>query len=254
MLCDAFLERCAQVRPDDAVALTATTMARLHVVPARQPRPAVAVRRGGPPRTLALLHRCAPLPRGAWWHAEYGEWLGDEVGHDHFDPTPRRNAAKILLATTTVTSTTTVAATQVASGPARGSVRPSSPPSCPGRVLDDVLPNGRRDRQDRQRQLFADALAVCQTYKEYPYIVRRRRGEHAAEDRNASPLISAQRSTRSTSSRPCCVPKPPRLHWPTSPWSGRSAASLAARSAAAGPLPRPTATAACRSPTSTCLG
>lgn len=40
--------------------------------------------------------------------------------------------------------------------------------------------NGRLARLDRQRQLFAAAFAACQTYKEYPYIVRRRRRDKEA--------------------------------------------------------------------------
>jgi len=42
---------------------------------------------------------------------------------------------------------------------------------------------GRRARQDRQRQLFAAAFEACIAYREFPYIVRRRRGDDAAAER-----------------------------------------------------------------------
>jgi hypothetical protein len=42
---------------------------------------------------------------------------------------------------------------------------------------------GRRARLDRQRQLFADAFEVVAEYREYPFIVRRRRKDAAAEER-----------------------------------------------------------------------
>jgi hypothetical protein len=42
---------------------------------------------------------------------------------------------------------------------------------------------GRRARQDRQRQLFAAAIEACIAYREFPYIVRRRRGDDAAAER-----------------------------------------------------------------------
>jgi hypothetical protein len=41
--------------------------------------------------------------------------------------------------------------------------------------------SGRRARQDRQRQLFADAFEACIEYREFAYIVRRRRDESADE-------------------------------------------------------------------------
>jgi hypothetical protein len=42
---------------------------------------------------------------------------------------------------------------------------------------------GRRARQDRQRQLFAAAFETCIAYREFPYIVRRRRADDAAAER-----------------------------------------------------------------------
>jgi hypothetical protein len=43
--------------------------------------------------------------------------------------------------------------------------------------------NGRRARQDRQRQLLAQVLADVTAYMEFPYIVRRRRGDEPAAER-----------------------------------------------------------------------
>lgn len=43
--------------------------------------------------------------------------------------------------------------------------------------------NARRDRQDRQRKLFAEAFEACVLYHEYPYIVRRRNADDAAAER-----------------------------------------------------------------------
>lgn len=52
-------------------------------------------------------------------------------------------------------------------------------------ALATVALNNRRGRKDRQRQLFADAFAACQAYKEFPYKVRRRRSDdEAAADRS----------------------------------------------------------------------
>jgi hypothetical protein len=42
---------------------------------------------------------------------------------------------------------------------------------------------GRRARLDRQRQLFAEAFEAIVEYREYPYIVRRRSSEAAAQER-----------------------------------------------------------------------
>ncbi len=42
---------------------------------------------------------------------------------------------------------------------------------------------GRRAQVDRQRQLFADAFEAVALYKEYPFIVRRRRPDDAAGER-----------------------------------------------------------------------
>jgi hypothetical protein len=43
--------------------------------------------------------------------------------------------------------------------------------------------NGRRARVDRQRVVFADAFAVVAEYREYPYIVRRRRHDDPEGER-----------------------------------------------------------------------
>lgn len=52
-------------------------------------------------------------------------------------------------------------------------------------ALATVALAGRRERKDRHRILLADAFAKCQLYKEYPFIVRRRRSdEEAAADRS----------------------------------------------------------------------
>lgn len=42
---------------------------------------------------------------------------------------------------------------------------------------------GRRARIDRQRQVFADAFEAVMEYREYPFIVRRRREDEPAEER-----------------------------------------------------------------------
>lgn len=42
---------------------------------------------------------------------------------------------------------------------------------------------GRRARLDRQRQLFAEAFEAVTEYREYPFIVRRRREDALAEER-----------------------------------------------------------------------
>jgi hypothetical protein len=42
---------------------------------------------------------------------------------------------------------------------------------------------GRRARLDRQRQVFADAFEAVMEYREYPFIVRRRNPDEAAEER-----------------------------------------------------------------------
>lgn len=52
-------------------------------------------------------------------------------------------------------------------------------------ALVTVALAGRRERKDRHRVLLADAFAKCQLYKEYPFIVRRRRSDdEAAADRS----------------------------------------------------------------------
>jgi hypothetical protein len=47
--------------------------------------------------------------------------------------------------------------------------------------LITLAASGRRARQDRQRQLFADAFETCIEYREFAYIVRRRRDDSVDE-------------------------------------------------------------------------
>jgi hypothetical protein len=49
--------------------------------------------------------------------------------------------------------------------------------------LATVFLSGRRGRVDRQRQVFADAFEAVMEYREYPFIVRRRNPDEAAEER-----------------------------------------------------------------------
>ncbi|MDP9335749.1 MAG: hypothetical protein M3Q30_20920 [Actinomycetota bacterium] len=53
---------------------------------------------------------------------------------------------------------------------------------------------GRRQRLDRQRQVFADAFATCTEYREFPYIVRRRRADdgHGERARISTELSAVQ--------------------------------------------------------------
>ena len=44
--------------------------------------------------------------------------------------------------------------------------------------------NSRRDRQDRQRQLFAEAFEACMLYREFPFIVRRRNADDLVAERS----------------------------------------------------------------------
>jgi hypothetical protein len=46
-----------------------------------------------------------------------------------------------------------------------------------------LMVNGRRSRIDRQRALFADAFGDIASYREYPYIVRRRRHDQPEAER-----------------------------------------------------------------------
>jgi hypothetical protein len=43
--------------------------------------------------------------------------------------------------------------------------------------------NSRRDRQDRQRQLFAEAFEACMLYREFPFIVRCRNADDLVAER-----------------------------------------------------------------------
>jgi hypothetical protein len=43
--------------------------------------------------------------------------------------------------------------------------------------------NARRNRQDRQRELFAEAFEACVLYREFPFIVRRRNADDLAAER-----------------------------------------------------------------------
>jgi hypothetical protein len=45
---------------------------------------------------------------------------------------------------------------------------------------------GRLNRQDRQRQLFAEAYSAARTYREFPYIIRRRLGSDDEAEITAS--------------------------------------------------------------------
>lgn len=47
-----------------------------------------------------------------------------------------------------------------------------------------IMVNGRRARVDRQRQLFAAAFGDVAAYREYPYIVRRRRHDEPGAERS----------------------------------------------------------------------
>jgi predicted negative regulator of RcsB-dependent stress response len=49
---------------------------------------------------------------------------------------------------------------------------------------------GHRARQDRQRQVFADAFAACVEYREFAYRVRRRRNDAADEVARISDAMS----------------------------------------------------------------
>lgn len=42
---------------------------------------------------------------------------------------------------------------------------------------------GRRDERRRRRELFAEAYATCSAYREFPYVVRRRRHDQPEEER-----------------------------------------------------------------------
>lgn len=46
-----------------------------------------------------------------------------------------------------------------------------------------LVANGRRARKDRQREVFAAAFGDIAAYKEFPYIVRRRRHDTPEEER-----------------------------------------------------------------------
>lgn len=50
--------------------------------------------------------------------------------------------------------------------------------------------NARQARMERQRQVFADAFAACQLYKEFPYRVRRRRSGKADADADRTRLTT----------------------------------------------------------------
>ena len=43
--------------------------------------------------------------------------------------------------------------------------------------------NGRRDRLSRNREVFSKAFAAVQEYKEFPYVIRRRRKDSPEEER-----------------------------------------------------------------------
>jgi hypothetical protein len=56
--------------------------------------------------------------------------------------------------------------------------------------LITLATTGRRARQDRQRQLFADAFEACIAYREFAYIVRRRRDDSTDEVARISGAMS----------------------------------------------------------------
>jgi hypothetical protein len=60
--------------------------------------------------------------------------------------------------------------------------------------LSATVAEGRKARLDRQRQVFATAFEACASYKEFPYIVRRRNeGDSGERARIAGELTSVQR-------------------------------------------------------------
>jgi hypothetical protein len=60
--------------------------------------------------------------------------------------------------------------------------------------LGTTAVEGRKARVDRQRQVFAAAFEACASYKEFPYIVRRRNeGDPSERARIAGELTSVQR-------------------------------------------------------------
>jgi hypothetical protein len=50
-------------------------------------------------------------------------------------------------------------------------------------VVASLLVNGRRSRVDRQRQRFSDAFGDVAAYREFPYVVRRRRHDEPEAER-----------------------------------------------------------------------
>jgi hypothetical protein len=60
--------------------------------------------------------------------------------------------------------------------------------------LSTTVAAGRRARVDRQRQVFATAFEACASYKEFPFIVRRRNeGEPSQRARITGELAAVQR-------------------------------------------------------------
>src|SRR5687767_13051208 len=43
--------------------------------------------------------------------------------------------------------------------------------------------SGGRERKNRERTVFAEAFAACVAYREFPYVIRRRRWDDAASER-----------------------------------------------------------------------
>ncbi len=68
--------------------------------------------------------------------------------------------------------------------------------------LATVWATERRARQDRQRQLFADAFETCVSYGEFAYIVRRRANDSVEERIRISDALSeVQRRLRALEAR-----------------------------------------------------
>src|SRR5687768_275002 len=70
-------------------------------------------------------------------------------------------------------------------------------------ALATFVLSARSTRIDRQRQLFASAFEAIVTYREYPFIVRRRRADRAEEERQriSDQLSSLQASLNSYQAR-----------------------------------------------------
>lgn len=61
--------------------------------------------------------------------------------------------------------------------------------------LGTFMVAGRRARQDRQRQLFADAFEMVSRYREFPFMVRRRRADDRSRLSDDLSLVQAKLSS-----------------------------------------------------------